>query len=290
MEDYCLDPCGDHIPVVDVEKHFWENRDQTSLTVTCCGEVKMADQHLQKRLVEAYYSTHYHRFMPRSEDEWRHTIQRLELNFGRFLANIPRDTPVLDLPCGVGYFEHYLLANGFSNIDAVDLSAEQIEVAKIKLAEYGYSLSDNVRFHVQDAFEFLHGKTSAYGAIMVIDFIEHLEKSKILEFLYLAHQALRVNGRILIRTINADNPVWGRYFYHDFTHETAFTPDSLRQCLSVVGFTVETVDYEILPRPSGIARRIKWHIRRSGLYVLGKFLGTPVAAFTEDLVAVGRKP
>jgi SAM-dependent methyltransferase len=244
------------------------------------------------RLVDRYWSTHYHRFMPRVPQEWNYVVQRLALNFGAFLDQIPRDALVLDIPCGVGYLEHCLLRLGFRNIHAVDVSREQIEVAKAKLAEHRLEHADRVAFHVADAFEYLRRGTK-YAAIAIIDMLEHQPKPRILEFMDLCHTALDESGLALIRVSNAGSPAFAQSFYRDLTHETPFTPDSLRQCLAVTGFEAIKLDYEVLPyvgigvRAAG--ERVRRAIRWAGLWVLGKFLGIPPAAFAADLVAVARK-
>ena len=89
----------------------------------------------QERLVKKYYSTHYNRFMPKTLEGLEWAIGRIELNFGEFFDLIPRDSPILDIACGVGYLEYYLLKKGFIKIDAVDLSEEQIQIAKNILRE-----------------------------------------------------------------------------------------------------------------------------------------------------------
>lgn len=54
--------------------------------------------------------------------------------------------------------EHYLLKKGFTQIHAVDISEEQIQVAKSKLNEHGFDFADKVQFYLSDAFEFLKEK------------------------------------------------------------------------------------------------------------------------------------
>lgn len=119
----------------------------------------------------------------------------------------------------------------------------------------------------------------------MIDFLEHFTKDKVISFLELSYQALNDGGFIILRVINADNPMFARFFYHDFTHETAFTPDSIRQCLLSVGFKIVKIDYEKIPSQLGLRSCI--HTLK--LKILSKLLDIPVEAFSEDLIAVGRK-
>jgi len=121
---------------------------------------------------------------------------------------------------------------------------------------------------------------------------DDVNKDKVIDLLQLAHSALRNGGFLILRVINADNPMFGRFFYHDFTHETPFTSDSLWQCLSVTGFESIKLGYEIIPSRSdklNLIACLKQIIRQSGLWILGKFLGIPPQAFTEDLIAVAKR-
>jgi SAM-dependent methyltransferase len=227
--------------------------------------------------------------MPQSPEVWQWVIDRIDVNFGPFFESIRRDAPVLDIPCGVGYLEHYLLRRGFGNVSAVDLSEEQLAIARAKLAEHGLDAAGRVAFELADVFDYLRrGRT--FAAIALIDLLDHLSKERVLELLDLCHASLDHDGLIMIRVTNADNPAFGHAFYRDFTHETAFAPDGLRQCLALTGFEAVKIDYERIPVLGpwpGASMRAA--IRDAGLRVLGKFLGVPPGAFSEDLVAVARK-
>ncbi len=246
----------------------------------------------QERFVRQYWCSHYSEVMPKSGAQWEWVIKRIEVNFGRFFEGVAPDTAILDVPCGVGYLAHYLLPRGFTKIHAVDASAQQIRVAEEKLREHRVAYDSRVRFILADGFEHLR-QGQRYGVIAAIDFLEHLPKEKILEFLDLCFEALEPGGLLMTRVSNAENPAWGQLFFRDFTHETPFTRASLRQCLIVAGFEPVMLDFEVVPLLAEHGRLpiqlLKGAVRRLGLTVLGRFLGVPAQAFTEDLVAVGRK-
>lgn len=245
----------------------------------------------KNELIKAYYSTHYQRYMPQTVEGWNWVLNRIELNFGDIFSSIPKDSLILDVACGVGYLEHYLLRRGFSRVHAIDLSKEQLDVAKEKLKEYGFEYNNKVSFEVGDAFEHLR-KANKYDVIVMLDILDHLDKDKVIELLHLTHSTLRNGGFLILKVTNADNPMFPHFFYRDFTHETPFTPSSIQQCLSLTGFKVLRVNYEKIPeiksRPLTI-KQLKRFIRFLGLKLLGKFLGISSAAFSEDLVALGKK-
>lgn len=237
-------------------------------------------------MTERYFSTHYERFMPKTVKGWEWVLDRIHLNFGDIFSRLPQDSSILDVGCGVGYLELYLLKRGFKNIAAIDLSPEQMSVAKKILAEHDPEYESRVKFYTADVFDFLEKSTSCYDVIAMIDFLDHFTKEEIFKLLRLSHQALREDGFFLLRVTNADNPLFARFFYRDFTHETPFTPESIRQCLNAAGFEMIKIDYERLPSN----RNLKQLVRNAILkYALKLFLGIPLEALSEDLVAVGRK-
>lgn len=249
----------------------------------------MGVEAVDKRLIERYFSTHYQRYLPQSRESWEKVIQRIELNFGKYFDALPRDAAILDVPCGVGYLEDYLLRKGFKNIEAVDISEEQVKAAQEKVSEFHPRLPDQVTFHVADAFEYLTPKFGSYAAIAMLDFVEHLPKDRVINVLDLAHRALEQKGLLFVRTVNAVNLTWSRSFYHDLTHQTPFTPESIHQALVIARFEVLEIKYEVLPRSPSTRGQLKEAIRRMGLALLAKLLGIPRQAFTENLIAVARK-
>ena len=244
----------------------------------------------RKRLAERYWSTHYHRFEPTTAAEWDAVVDRIERNFGEFFAGLSKDDPILDVPCGVGYLETYLLRNGFTNVRAVDLSEEQLEMARRRLRERELRTERYVEFLSADAFEFLQ-RGMSYRAIAVLDFLEHLPKPEIITMLDLCHRALEPGGLLFLRVSNAENPLWAASFYRDFTHETPFTSASLRQCLEVTEFETLTIAYEVVSTvpTSRLVTRLQQRVRSAGVALLTRLLSMPRAAFAEDLVAVARR-
>jgi len=246
----------------------------------------------KQRLYDKYYTSHYKRFLPRTCSEWKWAVDRIHMNFGEILCAMPRDSLVLDVGCGVGYLEYYLLKNGFTRVQAIDICSEQIEVAKQKLLECKLDFEGKVKFSVENAFEHLR-KNTGYDVIAIFDLLEHLTKQEVIDLLELSYFALSSSGLLIARVTNADNLMFGRFFYHDFTHEVLFTPDSMRQCLESVGFEVLKVDYEKIPDlPRARARLLGWfksRVRHFGLAILGKFFGFSPASLSEDLIAVARK-
>jgi len=159
-----------------------------------------------------------------------------------------RKAALLDLGCGQGHFLKYLDRQGYANLTGVDISPEQCRLAKAAVP--------SAALLEMNLFEFLADKTNGFDCISALDVIEHLEKTSVVGFLRAVHRALKPGGRLILQTPNAASP-WGMAVrYGDFTHECCFTPNSLTQLLTLVGFT------GIALQPSGpIPRSLKGLIR-----------------------------
>ena len=140
--------------------------------------------------------------------------------------NINKDSKILDIGCGVGFFLYAFKKNDFTNLKGIEFSNDLVEIAN------GFDLNCVVQ---GDIFEEL-SKKEKFDLIILKDVIEHFERQEIFRILELSYKKLSNNGKILIQVPNANNLFSGRILYNDFTHELSFTKDSLRQILSANGF------------------------------------------------------
>ena len=159
---------------------------------------------------------------------------------------------ILDAGCGYGKLLQVLSTKGYSNVYGVDISPEQVEVAK----QSGVGASRG------DVIDYLESHKNTYDLITGIDIIEHFDKQEVLLFLDACFMALRSGGRLILQTPNAASP-WGMmYRYGDFTHETSFTPELLKNLLVMHGFS--NIEYrEAGPVASGlfsIIRFVVWRV------------------------------
>jgi 2-polyprenyl-3-methyl-5-hydroxy-6-metoxy-1,4-benzoquinol methylase len=152
--------------------------------------------------------------------------------YGKYLPEDP-STPILDIACGGGQFLYFLQKNGYAAAEGIDLSGEQIAVARSK----GVA---NLR--CGDYRDQLRSRPGYYGLITAHHFIEHLSKDEIIEFLESIFEALRPGGRVLVSTGNVASLFGASHICADFTHETGFTPRSLQQVLMTMGFEEVTVE------------------------------------------------
>lgn len=143
-----------------------------------------------------------------------------------YLKNFNKDSNILELGCGPGYLLDYLKLKEFNHSIGIDISSEQIEIAKSK--------GHNVR--LDDVFDFLRNSTEKYDLIFAFDLIEHFSKDELLELTNLIYNHLQNDGLFIIRTPNGQGLFSGQIIYGDLTHQTIFTPNSLTQLFSNIGF------------------------------------------------------
>jgi SAM-dependent methyltransferase len=149
---------------------------------------------------------------------------------------------IVDLACGGGTLLHFLLSQGYRCVEGVDISPDQV------------ALSRQVTPHVTqgNAIEFLESAPDQFDLITGFDIIEHLYKDEALRFLDAACAALKVGGRLILQTPNADSPWGAQHRFNDFTHELGFTPNALGRLLRVAGFS-DSESRECGPPPYGLS-------------------------------------
>ena len=166
----------------------------------------------------------------------------------RLKGHLPGNKEVrcLDIACGAGTFLHYLKQNGYENITGVDVSPEQVALAK--------QVCDEV--HEQDIIAFL-SSGQQYDFISIYSFIEHLTRDEAIKFLDTVNKAVRLGGRIILITPNADSPFASHMRYGDVTHEVIYNKGSILALLKACGFN-NCRAYETGPVPHGVISGGRW--------------------------------
>jgi len=114
---------------------------------------------------------------------------------------------------------------GYMNISGVDISPEQVKLAQ------------QVTPEVEDAnvLEWLEAHSASIDLITGYDIVEHFHRDEVLRFLDVCNSALKLGGRLIPQTPNADSPLGMSIRHGDFTHEVGFNPNALSRLLSLVG-------------------------------------------------------
>jgi len=183
-------------------------------------------------------------------------------SYEHFLKRIlPKDknAAILDVACGGGNLLYYFKSKGFTNIKGVDLSPEQVSLAR--------QVSEDVT--LQDAIEYLREHPSEFDLIAGLDIIEHFPKDEVLNFLEAIKVSLRTSGMVVLQTPNLSGFMGSSVRFGDFTHEIGLTPVSLENLLRIAGFTSYHA-WECGPAPHGLASSIRfcfWQLFRLALLV-----------------------
>jgi len=176
-------------------------------------------------LYEKYYSA-FKKGEPREKFGFLHIKLWYNEKYLPLLKGYDRAAPVLELGCGQGFMLRYLQSAGFTNLTGIDISEEQVEIAK----ERGFNA-----FH-ENAFDFLRSNEGQFEIIFAIDLIEHFKKEELFELLQLIHYALKPGGLFVLQTPNGEGLMPGYVIYGDLTHFTILSPLSLKHILTVTGF------------------------------------------------------
>jgi SAM-dependent methyltransferase len=203
----------------------------------------------------------------------------------RFFPN-ERDAKILDLGCGSGVLLLAARREGYRNLAGVDGSAEQVAVAR----RLGI---DEVR--QGDLFvELAPVAPETLDVVITYDVIEHLTKPSLLALMREVHRVLKAGGRWIIHAPNGESPFFGRIRYGDFTHELAFTRQSLPAVLRAGGF-FQVACMEEVPVVHGLKSALRfalWKLIRLAFCLVsavetGEWSG---GIYSQNFIAVAFKP
>jgi 2-polyprenyl-3-methyl-5-hydroxy-6-metoxy-1,4-benzoquinol methylase len=161
------------------------------------------------------------------------------------LGGIRRDTPILEVGCGSGALLEYLGRRGFSNARGIDISPEQVDLARAR----------GVDARLGDALTMLSEEHETFGVIVGVDVLEHFTMHELMRLTPLLYSALQPGGRLLVQTANGAGLLPGQVIHGDLTHQTIFTPESLAQLLRNVAFCTLSF-YETGPIPLRLRGRL----------------------------------
>jgi len=166
-----------------------------------------------------------------------------------FLSHLPAEkgARILDLGCGDGRYLAALNAAGYPNAIGVDVSAEQTDYAREVLRLPGIVRAD--------FFEFLGSTEERFGAVLLIDVLEHLEAGASVDLLAAVRTRLARGGCVVVQVPNAMAPL-SPWRYADLTHRRAYTTLSLLQSFSLAGFERDKVRFHEAVVPSRGAKAV----------------------------------
>ena len=177
---------------------------------------------------------------------------------------------MLDVPCGAGNLLYALWKLGYTNVSGVDSDPGQVEVAR----QLGLPAAAGDAFAIVEALP-----EGSVERIFSLDFLEHLDRPRALEFARLARRALAPGGYFLSRMPSADGPFGSSDRYNDLTHRWAATSNSIVPFLQLAGFDARAVQ---IVQEAPVRYKLTNVVRRALFDVTTKTLG----AFL-DVVGIG---
>jgi SAM-dependent methyltransferase len=170
-----------------------------------------------------------------------------------------RSARVLDLGCGAGYLVRATRAEGYTQVEGVDAAPEQVQEAA-RLGITGIRQGD-IRAHLHTIGD------CELEVVLAFDLLEHMTKDELFSLVDEIYRVLVPNGRLIVHTVNAESPFFGRVRHGDITHEQAFTAGSLDQLLHTVGFSAVKCfeDRPVVHGLASAARRVVWSAARTML-------------------------
>ncbi|MBI2662475.1 methyltransferase domain-containing protein [Candidatus Woesearchaeota archaeon] len=201
------------------------------------------------------YTKDYYSFF----DETRIALELryIKINYGLYL---PKDkgSKILEIGFGRGSFLAYLEKEGYTNYFGIEIGKQQVDFVKEKV-------TSKVKL-VYNTLDFLKKHKNTYDLIFLSDVIAHIPKEETIIYLQAIQQALNSNGVILLRTPSITNPFCLRSMSNDFTYTTYYSYESVRQVLSLSGFS------KIIIKEESFNIGLKGYIYQSTLNLCNFFL------------------
>ena len=173
------------------------------------------------------YRSATRKHVPVSSNEYTRRIRPYKWRFRDALPS-SKDSPILDLGCGEGFILYFAAKMGYSNLHGVEISPQQVEVAK-KYCQEANIVEGNL-------VQYLNSTTLSFDLIVLDNVLEHFDKDEVFMILEAVHKKLNNNGKLFVSVPNAGSP-WGiPHSFTDFTHEVYFNPMSLQQVLLASGY------------------------------------------------------
>jgi SAM-dependent methyltransferase len=214
---------------------------------------------------------------PHADDEW------WRYKYLPLLADLPPHAAILELGCGGGELLAFLGRQGFTDARGVDISAEQVELARKR----------GVNVEVGDAFAALSQRQRGCDALIAVDVLEHFTRDELVQLAPLLFSALKPGGRLLVQTANGAGLFPRQVIYGDLTHLTIFTPESLAQLLRPRGFE-RLRFYETGPTPLRVRGRVNvaaWSLLKLAVNAIRSVeTGKRQSIWTENFICLAYRP
>jgi 2-polyprenyl-3-methyl-5-hydroxy-6-metoxy-1,4-benzoquinol methylase len=249
------------------------------------GDIKFMKSNYRNRIYSAYLSGWQEGMAPESLGGLNPRLPSLKKLVQR---HFPPDyeATILDVGCGHGALVHVIRQMGYQNIRGVDRAPEQVAAA-MRLGIQGIAQGDVLE-------ELSRQADGSLDCVVAFDLIEHFTKDELIGLVDEVCRVLRLGGRWIIHSPNAESPFGNRLLFGDFTHELAFTRTSLAQILLSSGFS-NVRCFEDQPVVHGLKSAIRWVLWKVFRNLLRLYMAAETgdlgrdAVFSQNLICVAFK-
>lgn len=204
-----------------------------------------------------------------------------------YLRYVPADrqSRILVISCGAGYFVKTLNEQGYSNVLGIDSFESKVAHAR----------RHNLDCREARAFPFLAAHKQAFDTIICEQELNHLTKREMRILLRLVHESLTPGGTLIVHSLNGANPITGaEALAQNIDHFNTMTEYSLRQVLEYAEFQqIQVFPLHLYVFYKNPANYVAWgiatllHLLFRAAFIL---YGKSNKIFTKKFGAVCRKP
>ncbi len=189
------------------------------------------------------YSIQYAKWHDDSPEHYAEAARFYRDLLAPILKDLDKSARVLDIGCGTGLLVNALRSFGYANTEGIDLSPQQIEVAR----STGLPCTLVDEQYLEQRAE---AEPGSLDAVFLMDVLEHVPVASQMAFVGAIARLLKPAGMLVISVPNANSSFASRWRYIDWTHCSAFTEHSLEFVVKNQGFRQVTYfPYEYGERP-----------------------------------------
>ena len=246
------------------------------------GQPLVTDRDYRKVIIPRWVGQGVSTFPKPSREELKTQSRYSYPLIDRFLPE-NRGSSILEIGCGFGSFLLALTERGYTNLAAMDLIPACCAYVEEQIG---------VRPECCDLLDFLAKDERRYDVIAAFDVIEHFTKNEIVAIVERLYDALNPGGVFIMRVPNGASLGGLNVRYSGFTHETAFTPASINELFTAIGFrAVECVPDPIFansPVKGAVKQALRWTAERAMSFATF-FAVDAEFAVSKNVTGVGRK-
>lgn len=160
-------------------------------------------------------------------------VNYIRYNFG---ADFSAGQRVLEIGPGLGEFITYCNRVGIHDVDVIDRDpgiAEYIR-AKYRVEKLWTASAEDIPT--------IESELRSYDRIFMLHILEHVRKDLVVPVIQSLYRRLNPGGLLIMIIPNGGTPLAAVERYHDFTHEGAFSENSLRQIAQMANLPESTAE------------------------------------------------